>query len=71
VGGVAAAAIGLTIMVGLRAARRVERRPAPIAVLMAIFAAVGVLHWPMVPVVLCVTPLSIALAFLTARRRHA
>jgi chromate transporter len=71
VGGVAAAAIGLTAMVGLRAARRVERRAAPVAVLLALFLAVGVLHWPMVPVVLCVTPLSIAFAFIASRRRDA
>ncbi len=71
VGGVAAAAIGLTAMVGIRATRRVERRPAPVAVLIAIFLAVGVLRWPMVPVVLVVTPASLALAFLAARRRDA
>ena len=71
VGGVAAAAIGLTAMVGIRAARRVERRPAPLAVLVAIFLAVGVLHWPMVPVVLVVTPASLVLSYLAARRRDA
>jgi chromate transporter len=71
VGGVAAAAIGLTAMVGLRATRRVERRPAPMAVLLVIFLAVGVLRWPMVPVVLVVAPLSVALAFVAARRGHA
>ena len=65
IGGVAAAAIGLTAMVGLRAARRVERRPAPIAILLGLFLAVGVLRWPMVPVVLAATPLSLLLAWLT------
>ena len=71
VGGVAAAAIGLTVMIGIRAARRVERRAGPLAVLLAIFFAVGVLGWPMVPVVLAVTPLSIALAWLAPRDRDA
>jgi chromate transporter len=71
VGGVAAAAIGLTAMVGIRAARRVERRAAPLAVLLAIFLAVGVLRWPMVPVVLAATPASLAFAYLAARRPHA
>lgn len=71
VAGVAAAAIGLTVIVGIRATRRVERRPAPVGVLLTIFMTVGVLHWPMVPVVLCVAPVSIGLAFLAARRRHA
>ena len=37
----------------------------------SIFLAVGVLRWPMVPVVLVVAPLSIALAFFAARRGHA
>jgi chromate transporter len=65
IGGVAAAAIGLTAMVGIRAARRVERRPAPLLVLLGLFLAIGVLHWPMVPVVLVATPLSMALAWRT------
>lgn len=69
--GVAAAAIGLTAMVGVRAARRIERRAAPMAVLLAIFLAVGVLRWPMVPVVLAAAPISVGLAFLAARRPDA
>ena len=69
--GVAAAAIGLTIMVGLKASRRVERRVGPIAILLLLFVTVGVLRWPMVPVVLCVTPASIALAWLTGERGNA
>ncbi|HZB94101.1 MAG TPA: chromate transporter, partial [Stellaceae bacterium] len=69
--GVAAAAIGLTVMIGVRAARRIERRAAPMGVLLAIFVAVGMLRWPMVPVVLVAGPVSIALSFLAARRRDA
>jgi chromate transporter len=69
--GVAAAAIGLTIMVGLRASRRVERRAGPVAILLLLFLTVGVLRWPMVPVVLCVTPASLALAWLSRGRAHA
>ena len=71
IGGVAAAAIGLTLMMGLRTARRVERRVAPLAVLLALFLAVGVLGWPMVPVVLAMTPLSLALAWIGRRGRDA
>lgn len=63
VDGVAAAAIGLTAMVGVRAARRIERRAAPLAVLAVTFLAIGVFRLPMVPVVVCVTPISIALAW--------
>ncbi len=68
--GVAAAAIGLTIMVGIRASRRVERRAGPVAILLLLFITVGVLRWPMVPVVLCVTPASLLLAWLNPERRR-
>jgi chromate transporter len=67
VGGVAAAAIGLTAMIGVRAARRVERRWTALAMLAAIFLGVGVLRWPMVWVVLAATPLSVALAWRQGR----
>ncbi len=71
VDGVAAAAIGLTVMVGIRASRRVERRAGPVALVIIIILAVGVLRWPMVPVVLCLTPASVALAWLQTKLRHA
>jgi len=69
--GVAAAAIGLTILVGIRASRRVERRLGPLTILLLLFLTVGVLRWPMVPVVICVTPASVALAWLAEERRDA
>ena len=69
--GVAAAAIGLTILVGIKAGRRVERRAGPVAILLLLFVTVGVLRWPMVPVVICVTPASIALAWLGVGRGDA
>jgi chromate transporter len=61
--GVAAAAIGLLVVVGVKATRRVGWRAAPVAVLAAIVLMVGFLRWPMVPVVLVLTPLSVALAW--------
>ena len=61
--GVAAAAIGLLVVVGVKATRRVGWRAAPVAVLAAIVLMVGLMHWPMVPVVLVLTPLSVALAW--------
>jgi chromate transporter len=64
--GVAAAAIGLTFATGLRL---VERRPSnlgPLAVTLVTVLCVGVLRWPMVPVVLCLAPVSVGLAL--ARR---
>jgi chromate transporter len=64
--GIAAGAIGLTFSVGYRAARHamITNRWAP-AVLLVVFAAIGVLRWPLIPVVLVVAPLAI----LVARRR--
>jgi chromate transporter len=67
----AAAAIGLTIVVGVRACRRVERRAGPLAILLAIVLTVGVLGLPMVTIVLCAAPLSIALAWPRRRTRDA
>lgn len=60
--GVAAAAIGLTASTGLRALRRAATSLAPAAVAAVTFAAVGVLHWPLVPVVAAVAPISVGLA---------
>jgi chromate transporter len=72
--GVAAAAIGLTFATGLkllqfRAARAASA--APLAVTCATVLCVGVLRWPMIPVVLCLAPVSIGLALVDRRGRHA
>ena len=69
--GIAAAAIGLTFATGLRL---LQWRPAEIgslAITLATVLGVGVLRWPMVPVVLCLAPLSIgvSLARRPAQRR--
>jgi chromate transporter len=64
--GVAAGAIGLTLSVGYRAARHATstNRWAPLFV-MSVFLAVGVMRWPMIPVVLGAA----ALAILSAWRK--
>jgi len=64
--GVAAAAIGLTFSVGYRAARHATQtnRWAPV-VLLVVFVAIGVLRWPLIPVVICVAPIAV----LVARKR--
>ncbi len=55
--GLAAAAIGLTISVGVRTARRsAARQRWPLVLILAIFVAIGIFRWPMVPVVLCLAP---------------
>jgi len=58
-GGLAAVGIGMTLFIGVKLTRHV-RRPIPILIAVAIFVVVGVLRWPMIPVVLVLTPLSIA-----------
>jgi chromate transporter len=62
--GIAAAAIGMTFSMGYRAARHSAgiSRWSP-AVTLAIFAMIGLVGWPMIPVVLCVAPLAVLLAW--------
>ena len=67
--GIAAAGVGATIAMGVKLGRRVMRSAVPVAVALVTFTAVGVLHWPMVPVVLVMVPISVAVALLLQRRR--
>jgi chromate transporter len=62
--GVAAAAVGLLLRLGVALAQRVRRSPIPIAVMTATFVAVGMLKWPLVAVVVVLAPVSIAAAWL-------
>src|SRR5262245_13174210 len=66
-GGLAAVGVGMTLYIGVKLSRQV-RKPIPILIALAIFVMVGLLHWPMVPVVLVLTPLSVGLAFWTSKR---
>ena len=59
-GGLAAVGVGMTLSIGVKLARKV-RKPVPVAIATALFVTVGVLHWPMIPAVLLLTPLSIGL----------
>ena len=59
-GGLAAVGIGMTLSVGAKLARDV-RKPIPIVIAASLFVMVGILHWPMVPVVLVLAPVSIGL----------
>jgi chromate transporter len=68
--GIAAVGIGATLSLGCKVAVRLPRKLLPVLVAAATFMAVGVLHWPLVPVVLAVVPISIALAF-RSRETHA
>jgi chromate transporter len=73
--GLAAASVGLMIAMGVSLARHLvgigtrssggaARKVGAVAVMATTFVLVGVLRLPMVPVILCLTPLSVALAYL-------
>lgn len=61
--GAAAAAIGLLLIIAVKSAYTASRKLAPFLILVATFVAVGILQWPLVPVVLGLAPLSIAFAW--------
>ena len=63
IGGVAAAAAGLAIGTALKMIGKLEPTADAIVIGLAAFVAVGLLHWPLVPVILTLTPLSIAAAW--------
>jgi chromate transporter len=58
-GGLIAVGVGMVLQLAAQLARNV-RRLVPAAFALAIFLAVGVFRWPMIPVVLVLAPLSIA-----------
>lgn len=65
--GVAAAAVGMTASVGVRAARAVKGgRRWPLVMIVAVFVAVGVLRWPLVPVALVAGTAGVLLSRRTA-----
>jgi len=61
--GVAAAAIGMLLRTGFDAAKSTTKGLAPIFVMAATFAAVGIFRFPIIPVVAVMGPLSVALAW--------
>ena len=64
--GMAAAAVGLLLLVGFKGVQRAGRRPSAALVMAALVITVGMLQWPLVPVVLVLAPLSVALAWSAA-----
>src|ERR1700754_1146420 len=60
--GIAAAGVGATFSMGAKVAVRIERKLLRYAFAVIAFVAVGVLHWPTVPVVLVLVPLSVMCA---------
>ena len=69
--GIAAAGIGLTFATGLTLLRWRRAEIGPLTITLATVLCVGVLRWPMVPVVLCLAPISIGLALLMRQSANA
>jgi chromate transporter len=65
--GAAAGAAGLVMGTGLKMARKIKPAPLAILVTAAAFVAVGIMEWPLVPVVAVLVPLSIVTAALERR----
>ena len=63
VDGVAASAVGLNLRLAYVGARRSARRLTSFAIMLATFTAIGLLHWPILPVLFVLAPVSIALAW--------
>ena len=66
--GVAAAVIGLTFATGLHS--MAQSRPGPVGLMLAAATVlgVGVMRWPMLPVIAVLAPLGVALALVEPRR---
>jgi chromate transporter len=67
--GVAGAAIGFTFATGLVLVPRHRAELGQLLISIATVVAVGVLRWPMLPVILCLAPVGIGLAFLQRPRQ--
>jgi chromate transporter len=69
--GVAAAGVGATLTMGIKVARRLPRDFVTLTIALSVFVLVGVLRWPMIPVVAVMVPLSIGLAFVAEKKSEA
>jgi chromate transporter len=67
IGGVAAAAAGLFVGTALKMAERLRLSLPALAILAGTFIAVGLLRWPLIPVVLGLAPIGIVLAWRSRR----
>ena len=66
--GVAATVVGLTFATGLRSAWQGSPGALPLTIAAVTVLCVGILRWPLIPVVLVLAPLSIGFAFAQPRR---
>jgi len=65
--GIAAAAIGLTFATGLQLLPSGSGRLGPLTITLVTVLCVGVLRWPMLPVILCLAPISVGVALAQPR----
>lgn len=65
--GIATAAVGMIFRLGMSSAKGSVRHVPSMLVLAATFVAIGLLQWPLLPVLLMLAPLSIAAAWPTAK----
>lgn len=69
--GLDAAGVGATLTMGIKVGRRLSHDLGMVITAATVFVLVGVLRWPMIPVLLAATPISIGWALLAERRtRH-
>lgn len=69
--GLAAAGVGATLTMGIKVGRRLPRDLGTSLTAVAVFALVGILRLPMIPVVLGLIPISVGLALFAERKpRH-
>ena len=67
--GLAASGVGATLTMGVRVGKRLPRNFVTGAIAVGVFLVVGILRWPMVPVVAIAVPLSIVVAYFDEKRR--
>lgn len=70
ISGIAAAAIGMTLTMGVKALRSTATHLVPIAIIIAMVGALFFLHWPLIPVLLVLVPISIGAAFWRIRQEE-
>lgn len=64
--GAAATAVGLSLSMGITAARAVPRNAVPLIIMAGTFIAVAIMHWPLFWVVLAAGSVSVAYAYVRA-----
>lgn len=68
--GLACVGIASSLTMGIKTGRRLRRHAMPILIAIAVFVMVGVLRWPLVPVVAISIPVSIIAAFFVKDKKH-